>query len=117
MHTTTKPKITKSIFLQIISYSFPASAPANFPFYDVIRYGQNYVDYFHIYRATSEQVQDMLEVVPADKVRSTLCIRFHNQSIFDRSVLLQKLFSPSSARKAEGHLMQIYITLLQRVGQ
>ncbi len=61
---------TKICFcLQIISYTFPATGePFPFPFYDVVRYGQGYVDYFNMYRATSDSMLDMLDLVPANKV-------------------------------------------------
>ena len=46
---------------QIISYTFPSSAPINYPFNDVVMYGERYVDYFNLYRATDEHVQEALD--------------------------------------------------------
>ncbi len=53
---------------QIISYTFPESS-TDFPFYDIVRYGAQYVDYFNAYRATQADIQDALDAgLPSNKV-------------------------------------------------
>ncbi len=56
--------------LQIISYTFPYD-PTCYPYIDVLKYGERYVDYFHVYRAMERSIDHTMELgIPAEKVGS-----------------------------------------------
>jgi len=51
---------------KIITYTFPGDSQygnqdINFPYRDILRYGQNYVDVFNVYRATYKSMREMME--------------------------------------------------------
>ena len=62
-----------------ITYTFPAdnykysySRRINFPFRDILKYGGQYIDYFHAYRATYEAIEEMTDELGVPKVISFL---------------------------------------------
>ena len=60
-----------SLSFQIISYTFPVS-PDDRPYYDVVRYAQEYVDYFHGFRVSRESIDHMIDLgVSKDQVSRT----------------------------------------------